>query len=215
MSKDLAWRLTLADDHPVMLRGLKTLIEGTRELRVVATASDGVAAEEDIRRLLPDVAVLDVHMPKRNGVEVLRSLVRDRIRTRIVLLTASLSEGLLVDAVRLGAQGIAIKDAEPETIIECLTQVAHGNRWLDANLARRMEEAVDAGVGAHPTHALTPREAEIMELVAQGNANKSIAERIAVSEGTVKIHLHNIYQKLGVANRTELAALSLSRRSTA
>ena len=215
MNTGFTWRLTLADDHPVILRGLKQLIEAHGEFTVVATAIDGFTAESNIRQLLPDIAVLDISMPGRNGMEILRSLTRDRVRTRIVLLTASVSDDMLVEAVRLGVQGLVLKEADAELLVDCLVQVAHGARWIAPSLARRAEEAVRDGKDLHPARELTQREVEIMHLVSEGCANRTIAERVGISEGTVKIHLHNIYQKTGVANRTELAGFSFRRRASA
>lgn len=198
----------LADDHPLLLRGLSDLVSAQSDFQVFATASDGDQAIRLIREGRPDIAVLDLAMPKRTGLEVLRQLSYEAVATRVILLTASIGHEEIVDAVAAGAKGLLLKESAPEDLIECLTRIARGEKWLPPEL---VEPAV-----AHQTSLsdsrnklglLTRREHEVVQLVCEGLPNKLVARRLAMSEGTVRVHLHTIYTKLEVNNRTELTAL--------
>jgi len=200
-------RIVLADDHPVVLRGLRSLIASAGTYDVVAIASDGAEALESVRQHDPDLAVFDIMMPKLSGLEVLRALEGEKHRARVIFLTAGANDEQITGAVAAGAWGIMLKDAAAEELLTCLDHVSQGKRWLPEQLVgpaterdaqRRSDNEKYEGV-------LTSREQQIAMLVAQGLANKEISRKIKISEGTVKIHLHNVYQKLGVANRTTLA----------
>ncbi len=205
-----AWTVTIADDHPLVLRGLEGLIATSALFDVVGTASDGDSALALIRKKRPDLAILDVHMPRRTGLDVLRGLQNSTTGTRFILLTATLADEDLLDAIALGADGIVLKDVAPESLLDCLQQVARGGRWLAPNLLQRSLERSSAS-WLSPGNKLTAREFEIVTLVTEGISNKAIGLRLGVSEGTVKTHLHNIFEKLAVPNRTALTALSLNR----
>jgi DNA-binding NarL/FixJ family response regulator len=209
----LSWTVALADDHPLVLRGLAQLIATRPQFEIVATATDGNAAIDDIRRHAPDVAVLDVNMPKLSGLDVLRTAVAERLATRIVFLTASLTDERMLQAVNLGIYGIVLKDSAPESLLDCLDQVVAGGRWLAADLVQSalMRETARRRSGRGPIEALTTREAEVMRLVTSGLSNKQVARQLALSEGTVKIHLHNVYRKLNLGSRTALTAYALGR----
>ena len=209
----LSWTVALADDHPLVLRGLAQLIATRPQFEIVATATDGNAAIDDIRRHAPDVAVLDVNMPKLSGLDVLRAAVAERLATRIVFLTASLTDERMLQAVTLGIYGIVLKDSAPESLLDCLDQVVAGGRWLAADLVQSalMRETARRRSGRGPIEALTTREAEVMRLVTSGLSNKQVARQLALSEGTVKIHLHNVYRKLNLGSRTALTAYALGR----
>jgi DNA-binding NarL/FixJ family response regulator len=209
----LSWTVALADDHPLVLRGLAQLIATRPQFEIVTTATDGNAAIDDIRRHAPDVAVLDVNMPKLSGLDVLRAAVAERLATRIVFLTASLTDERMLQAVNLGIYGIVLKDSAPESLLDCLDQVVAGGRWLAADLVQSalMRETARRRTGRGPIEALTTREAEVMRLVTSGLSNKQVARQLALSEGTVKIHLHNVYRKLNLGSRTALTAYALGR----
>jgi DNA-binding NarL/FixJ family response regulator len=209
----LSWTVALADDHPLVLRGLAQLIATRPQFEIVATATDGNAAIDDIRRHAPDVAVLDVNMPKLSGLDVLRAAVAERLATRIVFLTASLTDERMLQAVTLGIYGIVLMDSAPVSLLDCLDQVVAGGRWLAADLVQSalMRETARRRTGRGPIEALTTREAEVMRLVTSGLSNKQVARQLALSEGTVKIHLHNVYRKLNLGSRTALTAYALGR----
>ena len=207
-------RVVLADDHPVVLSGLRMLLEADRSITVIAAYSNGAAALQSIRDHKPEVAVLDIYMPDLTGLDVLQAIEEDQIPTRVVFLTASATDDQIVTAIARGARGILLKDTAPETLLECLHKVAAGDRWLPPELvdAALEREAGRRLRGDQIEDLLTAREREVLLLVAEGLSNKEIARRINLSDGTVKIHLHNIYQKLGTPNRTAVAVLALTYR---
>jgi DNA-binding NarL/FixJ family response regulator len=200
-------RLLLADDHPIVLDGLEQLFRLEQDVEIVARCRDG---EETLRALQvhrPDVVVLDIRMPRGDGLDVLRSLEAGGLVTRVVLLTAALEEDQLVEALRLGVGGVVLKEMAPQLLVEAVREVHAGRRWLDKGsmdraLGRLLQKEESRREAAE---VLTPRELEIVRMVALGKRNRAIAEQLFISEGTVKIHLHNIYQKIGVDGRLELA----------
>src|SRR3954452_9995908 len=204
-----AMRVVLADDHPIVLGGLGALLLAERGVEIVAAALDGATALAMSRAHEPEIAVLDIYMPRLTGLDVLDAIERDGLATRVVLLTGSASDEQIATAVERGAWGLLLKESAPGTLIACLKTVAAGQRWLPEELVapaiRRAAERRATDVW--PERMLTAREYEIARLVAQGLSNKHIAHALAISEGTVKIHLHNTYEKLGSVNRTSLAVL--------
>jgi two-component system, NarL family, nitrate/nitrite response regulator NarL len=203
--------LLLADDHPLVLWGIRDLLAQEPDLEVVATCPDGATALERLRSLTPDVAVLDVTMPGMGGIAVLSAIRKDRSGPRVVLLTASISDGEVLDAIAADVDGLVLKDCAPDDLIRCIRAVLQGRRWLPRQMVtgaiRRETDRRQRGETL--ATALTLRERDVAVRVAHGFSNKRIARELDVSEGTVKIHLHNIYQKLGLQNRTELATLAM------
>lgn len=202
----------MADDHPVVLHGLESLIGTDPQFRVVQTCTDGSSAFQAISELQPALAVLDINMPGMTGLEVLGRVAAHKWPTKVILLTASVGDRQIVRAIADGAYGLILKDAAADTLLDCLHAVGRGDRWLPSELvAPALErEGARGTTGNGIEGALTKREREIALHVAEGLSNKDIARRINISDGTVKIHLHNIYQKLGVNNRTSLAALAIA-----
>jgi len=210
-----AVRVLLADDHPLVLNGLRALLRSEPGVEVVAAAPDGAIALELIRAHEPPMAVLDINMPRLSGLDVLEALEQDGLATRVVFLTGSASDEQIATAVERGAWGLLLKEQALDTLTECLRAVAAGRRWLPeeviAPAVRRTTERRKNVVQLR--RVLTAREYEIAGLVAEGLSNKHIARLLKLSEGTVKIHLHNIYEKLGgvdriwSVNRTSLAVL--------
>ena len=202
----MAIRLILADDHPIVLHGLQRLFERYPDLDVVAACADGAAAIEAVRALRPDILVLDLRMTGHSGLDVLRVLSRERLPGRAILLTAAVRDDEVVEAMQLGAMGIVLKDASPDTLIDCVRRVHGGEQWIERETVTRAFKTVleRESASTDAEAALTPRELEIVKMVAKGLRNKVIAEQLAISEGTVKVHLHNIYQKLNVDGRLEL-----------
>jgi len=198
--------LVLADDHPIVLSGLENMFRRERDCRVVAACVDGVEALRAIDRHRPSVAVLDLRMPRMHGLAVLRQMQKDKVATRSVLLAAVLDDDDLLEAVRLGVRGVVLKEMAPALVVQCVREVHAGNQWLEKRsvthaldrLVRREEGTRDLG------KLLTPRELEIARAVACGLRNKDIAEKLGIAEGTVKIHLHVIYDKLNIDGRMAL-----------
>jgi DNA-binding NarL/FixJ family response regulator len=199
-------RLVLADDHPLLLDGLENLFGLEQDIQVLARCGDGVETLRAVREHQPDILILDLRMPRMDGVAVLRAMKKEKLRTRVVLLTVALDEDEVLEAIRLGVRGVVLKEMAPQLMVQCVRKVHAGGEWLErTSVGRALEKMLRREAGAqHIAGLLTPREIEIVRLVASGRRNKAIAETLAISEGTVKLHLHNIYGKLGVDGRVAL-----------
>jgi DNA-binding NarL/FixJ family response regulator len=199
-------RLVLTDDHPIVLHGLQRLFESDAHFDVVACCRDADAALAAVRRGIADVLVLDLRMPGRGGLDVLRTIAAEKLACKTLLLTAAVGDDDVVEAVRLGATGVVLKESAPEALLEGVRRVHQGEQWIDRETLTRAFGRVLRKESAAQAAAqlLTRREIEIVRMIAQGLRNRVIAERLAISEGTVKIHLHNVYEKLGVGGRLEL-----------
>jgi DNA-binding NarL/FixJ family response regulator len=199
-------RIVLADDHVIVLDGLEQLLRLEPEFDVVARSTTAQAALKAVEEHQPDILVLDLAMPGHDGLWVLRELNERTLPTRTVLLTAHVEETGLVEAIRLGVWGVVLKEMAPRMLMECMRKVHAGEKWLEQqSVARAMERMQKRESDLDRlTRLLTPRELEIVRLANDGLRNKEIAERLSITEGTVKIHLHNIYEKLGVTGRPQL-----------
>jgi DNA-binding NarL/FixJ family response regulator len=194
-------RILLADDHPLVLDGLENLFRTEEEFEVVARCVNGRETLAAIHRHVPDVLILDLRMQEIGGLEVLRRLNEERIAVRTVVLTAGMREREMMEAVRLGALGVVLKESAPGVLVDCVRAVARGERYLQP---RFLQQAMATASMNPPEPALTPRELDLVRMVAQGLRNRQIAERLFITEGTVKVHLHNIYDKLGLDGRLAL-----------
>lgn len=159
-----------------------------------------------VRTHQPDVVVLDLRMPGRSGLDALRDLADERPSCRTVLLTAAITQDQVVEAVKLGARGLVLKESPPETLVACIRRVHRGEQWIDHDTVTRAFQGVLEREAAfrEAGETLTLREIEIVKMIGQGMRNRVIAEALSISEGTVKVHLHNIYEKLGVDGRLAL-----------
>ncbi|MGN6500500.1 MAG: response regulator [Tsuneonella sp.] len=194
----------LADDHPFMRAGVEAVLRGSR-YDLVSTVSDGNAALAEVSRCNPDICIFDVRMPVKDGVATLEAMRARGDDRPVVLLTAELEDRALYAAMKAGVNGIVMKNGAEDALLECLDTVYAGQRSIDPGLlARALDLSLDGG-RRDPLAKLAPRERQIAELVAQGLRNREIADRLAMSEGTVKVYLHGIYPKVGVENRTGLA----------
>jgi two-component system, NarL family, nitrate/nitrite response regulator NarL len=191
----------LADDHPMIASALEMLLRGT-DYRLVGRARTGKEALAQIDLLKPDLVLLDVNMPDGSGIDVLRRLRKAGEERPIILLTAGLDDPQLIAADDLEPNGIVLKTSDPALLLECMDGVLAGKTWVDPEIVDRTEAAKKR---ASSRPALTPRERDLVDLVRQGLRNREIAARLGVTEGTVKVYLHSIFDKLGVATRTELA----------
>jgi DNA-binding NarL/FixJ family response regulator len=200
--------LVLCDDHPLILRGLADLIAADTDIDIVATCGDGQQAIDAILKHMPDVAVLDISMPQRDGIDVLRQVAREQWPVRVVFLTGCITDEQVIQAIAAGADGIVLKESAAASLVDCLRHVAEGRKWLPSNIVQpAISRASAAARRTSPFELLTRREKEVARLIADGLSNKDVAARLALSEGTVKMHLHTIYSKLGVDNRTAVAIL--------
>ena len=205
-------RLVLADDHRIILEGLEQLFSRWEEFQVVATATNGEDALKAVRELKPDILVLDVQMPGRDGLSVLKQIHTEKLPTRVVLLTATLDEDGVLDAMQSGVSGLVLKESAAVLLVQTVKRVMRGERALEPALVSsaldRLAQREDA---RQITEVLSKRETEIVKMVAAGLRNKEIADRLSIGEGTVKSHLHSIYEKLGVHGRVELTMYAYER----
>lgn len=204
---DAPIRVALADDHPIVLDGLEQLFRLEADIDVVARCRTADEALRALRAVSPDVLVLDLLMPGGGGLELLRAMGEKDRRTRIILLTAVIDDDQLLEAIRLGAQGVVLKDMAPQLLIDAIREVHAGGQWLEQGLGgRALRRLLSREQRASETaRQLSSREREIVRLVAGGLRNRAIADRLSISEGTVKVHMHNIYEKLDLNGRVELA----------
>lgn len=192
----------IADDHPIMLSGIESLI-ASAQYQVVGRIADGAEVLPAIDALQPAIVLLDVSMPGMTGTEILGRLREQDSPVKIILLTAQLDDDALLEAMRLGADGIVLKNGGERSLVDCLDKVAAGGRWIPQDLLIRAS-ALRETQKNDPLNTLSERERELSELVAQGLRNRAIAEALGLSEGTVKVYLNRIYEKLGISSRTEL-----------
>lgn len=199
-------RLVIADDHPLVLDGLHALLQAQPEFEVVERCSSGAAALAAVRHHHPDIVVLDLQMPDIGALDVVRGLHDLDPAPKVVLLTASIHEDQLIEALQLGVRGVVLKEMATKLLFQALQRVHAGGQWLEKDSASRaMTKLVRREAKARElAKLLTPRELEVARLAAQDCTNKEIAARLFIAEGTVKIHLHNIYEKIHVSRRAEL-----------
>lgn len=198
--------IVVADDHPLILDGLVSLFDREEGLKVVASCRDGEETLRAARQHRPDILILDLRMPVKDGLEVLRELSKEKLPTRVVILTAGLNEDDVLEAARLGARGVVLKEMAPQFLVQAVRKVAAGDQWLEKrSFGKALEKMLRREAGARQVAGvLTPREIEIVRMVASGLRNQVIADKLHISEGTVKVHLHNIYEKLQVDGRVAL-----------
>jgi len=199
-------RLALVDDHPIVLQGLQQLFDRYEDFEVVACCPDGTTALDAVEKFQPDVLVMDLRMPGQSGLDVLRVLSEHQSSCRSVLLTATVRDNEVMEAVKLGVRGIVLKESSPDVLIDCVRRVYRGEQWIEREtVTRAFQRVLDREAAEREAgETLTPREIEIVKMVARGLRNKAIADRLSISEGTVKVHLHNVYEKLRVDGRLEL-----------
>src|ERR1700750_793747 len=212
-------RLVIADDHPIFRDGLRRLLEAEADLKVIAEASDGAEAVKLAKQLKPDILLLDLAMPKHPGLEALRdlSLPANATPVRVILLTAAAEKSQIVEALQLGARGVVLKDSATQLLLKAIHTVMAGEDWGGResvfNLVQYLRTLVQSSgeEARQRKFGLTPRELEIVSAVVAGYSNKEIAEYFKISEDTVKHHLSNIFEKLGVSPRLELALFAVNQ----
>ena len=213
-----AVRILIADDHPIFREGLRKLLEAEPSFRVVGEATNGEEAIKLTRQLNPDLLLLDLSMPNLPGMEVLRELSAAPSQVRTIVLTAAVDKDQIVEAFQLGARGIILKHSPTDVLFKGMRCVLEGHYWVGHEgvselvrallefLPRKGEAADNKGFG------LTPREKQVVALIVAGYTNKDIAKKFGISEHTVKHHLTNVFDKLGVSNRLELVLFSIDHR---
>ena len=216
--KDEFIRIVIADDHPIFRDGLRKLLSLEEDFRVVAEARDGKEVLEVLEEHQPDILLLDLKMPGLDGLTALQKLQNSRTKTKVIVLTASEDKNQFVQAMKFGTCGIVLKQTATELLIKSIRKVHAGEIWLDSHttaaVMRQFSSPMDSaplGNRDRDRSPLSQREREIVVLVAQGFKNKEMAEKMFISEQTVKNHLHNIFDKLGVSDRLELALYAIHK----
>lgn len=198
--------IAIADDHRMILDGLQQLFQRHQSYRVVAAVTNGIEALAAVRSQKPDILVLDVSMNGMNGIEVLRHIHEDRLPTRVILLTAAIEDADVVEAMNLGVWGIVLKESAAVHLVQVVEEVLKGKRALEPALVGRAIEKMSRSTVAQReiSQILSPRETDVARMVASGLRNREIADKLNLSEGTVKSYLHSIYEKLDLRGRVEL-----------
>ena len=205
--------VVLVDDHPLLLRGLQSLLSTTSDFEITVATTSGTVALSHIRERLPDLAVVDVSMPDLDGLQILQAVFEHHLPVKVIFLTATLKDRQIADAISFGVWGILLKEYAPDALLDCMRQVAGGEKWLPPELVARAARAARDDT-AEKLNLLTAREREVAVLICSGLSNRAIARKLGTSEGTIGIHLHNIYGKLDITNRTMLAALHVQYKAT-
>ena len=205
-------RVLIADDHAIVREGLSSLIGAEADLQLVGEAADGVEAVEQALRLRPDVILMDLVMPRLGGLEAISRIRQAWPEAHILVLTSFSDDSKMLPALKAGAQGYLLKNAPAESIIHAIRDLAHDRGVLDPIIARRLIKEFDqTSPAAEPEPALTPRETEILRLIAQGLSNQEIADRLHLSEPTVRVQVSHILAALQVSNRTQAALYALRK----
>jgi len=204
-----AARLIIADDHELARAGLRSMIGGEPGLEIIGEATNGREALELARRYEPDLALLDMRMPEMDGLAATRAIKQECPKTAVVIVTMHENPDYLFEALKAGAAGYLLKDASQREVVTAVRRVLRGESLLNQDLAtqllRRLAGEASGAAGARPPERLTPREHEVLRLLAQGQTNREIAKSLVVSVGTVKVHVEHIIAKLGVSDRTQAA----------
>ena len=199
-------RILIADDHAIVREGLRALIATEPGLELVDEAADGVEAVDKVRALRPDVILLDMMMPRKDGLGAIQEIIADSPDARILVLTSFAEDEKVFPAIKAGALGYLLKDSSPQELLQAIRNVHRGEASLHPTIARKLMRELNQPPSLPPTNdPLTEREVEVLKHVAQGLSNDEIAERLVVSERTVRTHVSHILDKLHLANRTQMA----------
>ena len=198
-------RIIIADDHAIFRDGLRRLLASEKDFAVVGEAADGEQAISLTRQLKPDILLLDLAMPRKPGMEALREFAELKLPVHVILLTAAIHPFEVSCALQLGARGVVLKASPPELLLKSIRAVSEGQHWVASEVLSDWARIAEEPTGAA---ALTSREMEIVSAIRSGSSNREIAQKLSISEETVKRHLSHIFAKLGVSSRLELALLA-------
>ena len=203
-------RILIADDHAIVREGLRALIDAKPDMEMVGEAADGIEAVLKARSLQPDVILLDLVMPRQDGIEAIREIKQENPNARILVITSFAEDEKVFPAIKAGALGYLLKDSSPQELLHAIRDVYQGRSSLHPTIALKLIRELSRPSDLPPTEEpLTEREVEVLRLVAQGLTNQEIAKKLVISERTVGTHVSNILEKLHLANRTQAALYAL------
>lgn len=202
-------RILIADDHAVVREGLRGLIATEPGMLLIGEARDGVEAVEKSRALQPDVILMDLAMPRKDGLAAIGEIKESVPNARILVLTSFAEDNKIFPALKAGALGYILKDSSPKELLEAIHKIHRGEAPLDSNVARKVVERISRPSGSRPEDLLTEREIEVLRLIAQGLSNEQISEQLVTTERTVRSHVGSILEKLQLENRTQAALYAL------
>ena len=207
---NMAVKIMIADDHSMIREGLKNLLELDGDIQVIAEAVDGEDCLEKLQLVKPDVLLLDINMPKKNGLEVLKSLKSRRSKLKVLVLTVHNETEYLMKAVDIGVNGYVLKDSESAELKKAIFTVADGETYIQPSLIPALNaKMIETNKDAEKIKSLTKRELDVLKLLAVVMFNKEVGKRLEISERTVKNHVSNIFKKLGVTDRTQAAVFAI------
>src|SRR4051794_8231117 len=204
--------IVIVDDHAIVRQGLRTYLDLQPDMKVVGEAPDGNKAIEMARDLLPDIMLMDLVMPKMDGVEATRSVTTVSPSTKVIVLTSFSEDEQVFASIKAGAQGYLMKDVLPSELAKAIRTVYRGEAQLDPEIARKLMHEFSNPQPTKPKHDLTERELEVLRLISLGKTNRDISEELVLSEKTVKTHVSNILQKLHLSDRTQAAVYALRQK---
>lgn len=205
--------LILADDHPIVRQGLRHLLEGEPEFRIVGEAGDGIEALQLVERFKPNILVVDMMMPGLNGLEVLRQIKKISPSTRTIILSMQSADAYVIEALKNGAAGYVLKETGPGELVNAVREVVQGNQFLSAKISERFQ-ASGQNIKDTPSDAyetLTAREREILQMTVEGRTSVEVGEKLMISPRTVEVHRRNLATKLGIKNHADLIRFAIKR----
>lgn len=210
MEKEKIIKVMIADDHNLMREGIKQLLEFDGSIKVIAEASNGIECLEKVKQFEPDVLLLDINMPEKNGLEVLEKLKSEKTKTKILILTVHNEIEYLIKAIDIGVDGYILKDSESAELKKAINTVFKGENYIQASLIPMLNNRLlKKDIDKDKIESLTSRELEVLIQVTNGMANKEIATSLNISERTVKNHISNIFKKIEVSDRTQAAVFAI------
>ena len=203
-------KVILADDHAMIREGMRNLLEFDGSIKVISEANDGEECLEMLKTMVPDILLLDINMPKKNGLEVLAAIKKQKINTKVIILTVHNEVDYLIKAIDLGVDGYMLKDLPSSELMKAINTVFNGEQYIQPDLIPLFNNRlISRDIDSVKVDSLTSRETEVLILIAKGMFNKEIADSLSISERTVKNHISNIFKKIEVADRTQAAVFAI------